>query len=488
VNQAGAPSPSLDPEDWKRFRAAAHRALDSMIDHVESIRERPAWTPAPDDVRAQFRAPLPRLGRPFEAVLEDFDKNIKPYSTGNGHPGFMGWVHGAGTPIGMVAEMLAAGLNANCGGRNHIGIDVERQITLWMAEALGFPETSAGLFVTGTSIANFLGLLIARNHRLGDDVRKTGLSAGDRLVAYASQAAHGCVSQALQLAGLGSDALRLVPCDASGAMRLNALERLWEADRAAGFVPLIVVGAAGSVDIGAIDPLVQLADFCAERGLWFHVDAAFGAMLAFSPKLRDRIRGIERADSVAFDFHKWAHVPYDAGFLLTRDAEAQRRAFASERGYLTHAPSGLAAGDVWPCDLGPDLSRGFRALKTWFTLTTLGTDRLGAAIEKNCGLAEHLASHIRRSQAFQLSAPASLNIVCFSCKGADRDAQNRSIVEALHNSGRWAPSITMLDGVATIRCAIVNHRTSAADIDAFFGDVERIAGALTPDLSAASSE
>ena len=212
-------------------------------------------------------------------------------------------------------------------------------------------------------------------------------------------------------------------------------------------------------------------------------------MLAFSPKLCDRIRGIERAkNSVAFDFHKWAHVPYDAGFLLTRDAEAQRRAFASERGYLTRAPSGLAAGDVWPCDLGPDLSRGFRALKTWFTLTTLGTDRLGAAIEKNCGLAERLASHIRRSQAFQLSAPASLNIVCFSCKGADRDAQNRSIVEALHNSGRWAPSITMLDGVATIRCAIVNHRTSAADIDAFFGDVERMAGALTPDLSAASSE
>jgi aromatic-L-amino-acid/L-tryptophan decarboxylase len=262
-------------------------------------------------------------------------------------------------------------------------------------------------------------------------------------------------------------------------MRLNALERRWEADRAAGLVPLIVVGAAGSVDIGAIDPPAQLADLCTKRGLWFHVDAAFGAMLAFSPKLRDRIRGIERADSVAFDFHKWAHVPYDAGFLLTRDAEAQR-ARSPPNADISRAPSGLAAGDVWPCDLGPDLSRGFRAMKTWFTLTTLGTDRLGAAIEKNCRLAERLASHVRRSQAFQLSAPASLNIVCFSCKGADRDAQNRSIVEALHNSGRWAPSITMLDGVATIRCAIVNHRTSAADIDAFFGDVERIAGALTP--------
>ena len=482
MNEAGAASPSLDPEDWGRFRAAAHRALDSMIDHIESIRERPAWTPTPEDVRAQFRTPLPRRGRPFEAALEDFDKQIKPYSTGNGHPGFMGWVHGAGTPIGMVAEMLAAGLNANCGGRNHIGIDVERQVTLWMAEALGFPETSAGLFVTGTSIANFLALLIARNHRLGDDVRKTGLSAANRLVAYASQAAHGCVSQALQLAGLGSDALRLVPCDASGAMRLDALESRWEADRAAGFVPFMLIGTAGSVDIGAIDPLTELSEFCAQRGLWFHVDAAFGAMLAFSSKLRNRIRGIERADSIAFDFHKWAHVPYDAGFLLTRDAEAQRRAFASDRGYLTRAQSGLAAGGVWPCDLGPDLSRGFRALKTWFTLTTLGADRLGAAVERNCELAERLASHIRRSPALELSAPVSLNIVCFSLNGADRDAQNRFVVEALHNSGQWAPSITMLDGVATIRCAIVNHRTSAADIDAFFGEVERAAGALTPSL------
>ena len=479
MKEARAASQSLDPEDWGRFRVAAHRALDSMIDHIESIRERPAWTPAPEDVRAQFLAPLPRQGRPFEAALEDFDKQIKPYATGNGHPGFMGWVHGAGTPIGMVAEMLAAGLNANCGGRNHIGIDVERQVTLWMAEALGFPKTSAGLFVTGTSMANFLGLLIARNHRLGDDVRKTGLSAADRLVAYASQAAHGCVSQALQLAGLGSDALRLIPCDASGAMRLDALEQRWEGDSAAGLVPFMLIGTAGSVDIGAIDPLEGLSEFCARRELWFHVDAAFGAMLAFSPKLRSRIRGIERADSIAFDFHKWAHVPYDAGFLLTRDAEAQRRTFASERGYLTRAQSGLAGGGVWPCDIGPDLSRGFRALKTWFTLTTLGTDRLGVAVERNCELAEYLAAHIRRSQVFELSSPVSLNIVCFSFKGADRDAQNRSIVEALHNSGQWAPSITMLDGVATIRCAIVNHRTDAADIDAFLADVERTARVLT---------
>jgi glutamate/tyrosine decarboxylase-like PLP-dependent enzyme len=479
VSQADPASDSLDPEDWASFRAAAHRALDGMIDHIASLRDRPLWTAAPDEARARFRAPLPRAGRSLDAALADFDRYVKPYVTGNGHPGFMGWVHGAGAPVGMVAEMLAAGLNANCGGRNHIGLEVERQIALWMAEALGFPATSAGLFVTGASMANFLAVLVARNHRLGDDVRRTGLPAKTRLVAYASRAAHGCVTQAMQLAGLGADALRLVACDANGAMRVDELERLWGADRSAGLAPFLVVGTAGSVDIGAIDPLARLADFCAERGLWLHVDAAFGAMLAFSAKLRGRLAGVERADSIAFDFHKWAHVPYDAGFLLTRDAEAQRRTFAAERGYLTRARSGLAAGDVWPCDLGPDLSRGFRALKTWFTLTTLGTDRLGAAIERNCALAARLAAHIGRSRQFELSAPVSLNIVCFTLTGGDRDARNRALVEALHGGGRWAPSITRLDGVATIRCAIVNHRTRAADIDAFAEDIESLAAPAT---------
>jgi len=205
-------SGDLDPSDWDDFRARAHGALDGMIDHLRTLRERPVWTPAPLEARDPFKTRLPRGESSLAEVLADFDALIKPYATGNAHPAFMGWVHGAGTPVGMIAEMLSAGLNANCGGRDHIGIEVEKQIVLWMREAFGFPATASGLFVTGTSQANFLGLLIARNRALGDGVRKTGVAAGPRLVAYASKAAHGCVIQAMEVAGLGSDQLRLLPC------------------------------------------------------------------------------------------------------------------------------------------------------------------------------------------------------------------------------------------------------------------------------------
>src|SRR5260370_15113123 len=204
-----------------------------MIDPLETVRERTVWRAPADRARARFRASLPKEGHPLSESLELFERFIKPCGTGNGHPAFMGWVHGAGTPVGMVAEMLAAGLNANCGGRDQIALEVERQIALWMSEAFGFPDAAAGLFVTGTSIANFLALLVARNHRLGDAVRKTGLVGGPRLIAYASEAAHGCVSQSIQLAGLGSDALRLIPCDPRGALRLEPLSARLQTDRRA---------------------------------------------------------------------------------------------------------------------------------------------------------------------------------------------------------------------------------------------------------------
>jgi len=465
----------LDPRDWGEFAALGHRALDDMVDFLRTVRERAVWVETPAEVRRQFEAELPLGGSAFADVLADFDRLIKPYVTGNIHPAFMGWVHGAGTPVGMIAEMLAAGLNANCGGRNHVALVVERQVTRWMQQALQFPDTASGVFVTGTSMANFVALLVARNHALGDDVRRKGLVGGPQLTAYASKAAHGCVSQAMQLAGLGSDHLRLIPCGADGGMLLAELRARVEADRRGGLKPFLVVGTAGSVDIGALDPLAGIAAFCAEQDLWFHVDGAFGALLAFSRELRPLIAGIERADSIAFDFHKWAHVPYDAGFVLVRDGAAHRRTFASANGYLTRSDVGLAAGETWPCDLGPDLSRGFRALKTWFTLRVFGTERLGDCMAQTCALAKYLESRLRAEPDFALSAPVALNIVCFSVNGADADARNRRIVEQLHLSGRAAPSITLLDGKAVIRCAIVNHRTTRATIDRFLADLKDVA-------------
>jgi len=469
---------SLDPADWNEFRQASHAALESMIEHLRSIRARPVWQPTPDDLLARLEAPLPKTGRGIAQVIVEFDELIKPYATGNLHPAFMGWVHGAGTPAGMVADMLAAGLNMNCGGRNHSGIEIEKQITRWMKEAFGFPKRASGLFVTGTSMANFLGLIVARNAALGQDVRGRGLAGAPQLCAYASKAVHGCITRAMQMSGIGSDFLRLVPCDELGAMRADILKGLIEQDRDNGLEPFLVVGTAGSVDIGAVDPLESIADIAAESGLWFHVDGAFGAVAVLSPELRPLIAGIDRADSIGFDFHKWAHVPYDAGYLLVRDGEAHEHSFAAANAYLTRAERGLAAGDVWPCDLGPDLSRGFRALKVWFTLQHFGADAIAHCMEQNCRAARYLEQRLHASGAFSAMAPVKLNIVCFTANSNNPGPDNRRIVEALHVSGRAAPSITLLNGKPVIRCAIVNHRTTLGDIDRFVSDLASTAREL----------
>ncbi len=466
----------LDPGDWEEFRALAHAALDGMIDHIRTVRERPVWTPAPPEIRARFISDLPKKGSSLGEALSIFDEAIKPFSTGNLHPAFMGWVHGAGTPVGMVAEMLAAGLNANCGGRDHIGIEVERQITLWMRQAFGFPETSAGLFVTGTSIANFLAVLVARVALLGEEARRSGAPPSLALRAYTSEAAHGCIAQAMEMAGIGSKNLRRAPCGPDGAVQVAALRALIAEDRAQGATPFLLVGTAGTVNLGALDPLDQLADLAAAEGMWLHVDGAFGALAAFSPRLAPRLKGMERANSIAFDFHKWGQVPYSAGFLLTRDGEMQKKTFVSSNAYLTRAARGLAAGEFWPCDYGPDLSRGFQALKVWFTLKVFGTEALGRSIEHTCDLAQYLAQRLSEGALFEVKAPVTLNIVCFGLRGADAGPCNRVLVEKLHLSGAAAPSLTILNGEPVIRCALVNHRTGREDIDAFIAALEGAAG------------
>jgi aromatic-L-amino-acid decarboxylase len=463
-----AMSSDLDPDDWEAFRRQSHQALDGMIEFLRTTRERPVWREAPAEIRERFTAPLPRSARDFAAVLADFDSNIKPFSVGNTHPLFMGWVHGAGTPVGMIAEMLAAALNANCGGRNHIGVAVERQIVRWVSELFDFPEDSSGVFVTGSSAANFLALLVARDAALGHGVRRAGLAeSGKQLVAYASDQAHGCIAQAMELAGAGSAHLRAIPTNYAGTMRVEPLQAAIEADLGAGLLPFLVVGTAGSVNTGAFDPLRELARVARGHRLWFHVDGAFGALAALSPALRPRLAGVELADSIALDFHKWAHVPYDAGFLLVRDGKMQRDTFASAAAYLQRAPRGLAAGETWPCDLGPDLSRGFRALKTWFTFQVHGADKIGQAIDANCEAARHLAQALESSTIFELRAPVSLNIVCFALRARWPEAANEALVIDLQERGVAAPSMTYLAGRPVIRAAIVNHRTTKVDVDHF---------------------
>jgi aromatic-L-amino-acid decarboxylase len=296
----------------------------------------------------------------------------------------------------------------------------------------------------------------------GADVRHTGVRDVG-VVAYASKGVHSCIIRAMDMTGLGWDRLRLIETEADHGISLPALEAAIAADRAAGLRPFLVVGTAGSVDVGAIDNLEGLADIAGREGAAFHVDGALGALGVLAPELAPRLKGIERADSLALDFHKLAQAPYDAGFLLVRDAAAHKRTFSySEAAYLRPAERGLAGGEWWPCDFGPDLSRGFRALKVWFTLKTYGLDALGEVIGRTCELARALAGRVEASAELELLAPVGLNIVCFAYRGAD----NAAIAADLQEAGRVAPSSTTLNGRTAIRAAIVNHRTGLDDIKA----------------------
>jgi aromatic-L-amino-acid decarboxylase len=473
--EAPATNTSLDPLDWAEFRAQAHRMLDDMLGYTENIREQPVWQMIPDDVRARFRHDLPAKPTALADVHEEFMDSILPFTARNAHPGFMGWVQGGGNPVGMLAEMLAAGLNANAGGRDQIPLEVERQVTHWMRTLFGFPAEATGLFVTGTSMANFIAVVVARDTALGSEVRRHGMTQqAQKLTAYASTAVHGSIARALDCAGLGSDSLRLVPVDSRQRIDLAALAQAIATDRAAGFTPFLVVGNAGTVDTGAIDDLAGLADLCTQHQLWFHVDGAYGALAMLAPELAPRLQGIEHADSLAFDFHKWAQVPYDAGFILVRDGARHQAAFATSCAYLSREEQGMSAGSPWPCDFGPDLSRSFRALKTWATFKVYGAEAIGAVISRTCELARYMGSRIIASPELELMASVELNIVCFRYRfGAPANPAteelanrlNRQIVVELQEAGAVTPSTTLIGTRVAIRAAIVNHRTSRVEMD-----------------------
>lgn len=461
----------LDPADWKAFREQSHQILDQTLDYLQDVRDRATWTAVPKEVRDRLQSPFPIEASDFGEVYREFARDILPYNSGNIHPRFFGWVQGTGTPAGAIAELLAAAMNSNCGGRDHGAIYVERQVIDWFKELFEFPKSACGLLVTGTSMANLIAVLVARTKALGPAVREQGLQAQtQRLVGYASASTHGCVRKAFENAGLGGESLRVLPVDKTHRVDPNAIADAIQHDRAAGLRPFLIIGNAGSVDIGAIDRLDELADLAERERLWLHIDGAFGALTMLSKKLRPALRGIERADSLAFDLHKWLHVPYDAGCVLVRDEELHRSTFSTEGPYITRMDRGLAAGAPWFADFGPDLSRGFRALKVWFAIKQHGAKRLAESIERNCAQARYLQSLIEADPRFELMAPVSLNIVCLRYLATNLDAAqldrfNDDLVIALQESGAAVTSSTTIAERRAIRVCIVNHRTEDRDFD-----------------------
>ncbi len=389
-------------------------------------------------------------------------------------------MNGTGTPLGMLAEMLAAGCNPNVHGGQSSAVLVEDQVLSWLAELLGYPPDAGGLLVSGGSMANLAGLAVAVNARAEFDVARHGLGAAPRpMVLYASQEVHYSVDKAVRVLGLGAEALRKLPVDEAFRIDVAALERAVAEDRAAGFHPFCVVGTAGTVNTGACDDLPALADLARRDGMWLHVDGAFGALAALAPSLRPLVAGLDRADSLAFDLHKWLYVPIDAGAVFVRDAEAQRRAFAVHADYLIPMHGGIAEGAGRFGDRGLELTRGFRALKVWMSLKEHGADTYGRAIAQNVAHARYLAGLVEREPELELLAPVPLNVVCFRYvppDGAGRDLNelNRELLVRLHEGGAAAPSHTVLGGRFALRAAITNHRSRDEDFELLAREVIRI--------------
>ena len=397
-----APGQNLDPEDWQAFRRFAHEIVEAMVDRMSEVREGPVWRPVPPETRARIAAPAPGKPASYAELRQDLEALVLPYSVGNTHPRFWGWVHGSGTPGGALAEFVAGALNANCGGRDHGAIYFERAILKWASDWFGLPDSAGGLLVSGSSMANILGLAAARHKHGGADLREKGLR-GKPLVAYASAQAHSSLAKAVELLGLGREALRAIPVGADYRMDPAALKRGITRDCAAGFIPFAVVATAGTVNTGAFDPIPEIADICERETLWLHIDGAFGSLVKLTRKFSALAEGVERANSLAFDFHKWLHVPYDAGCVLVSDASYLGAAFGGRPDYLASA-GGLAAGEPWPSDYGVELSRGFRALKIWWTIKEQGLERLGQAIERNCAQAQYLVGRLSAHENIEISA------------------------------------------------------------------------------------
>lgn len=479
---------SLDPEDWGALRELGHRMVDDMFAHLESVAEKPAWQPAPEEVKAHFRSPVPQEGQDLDQVYQEFLEFVHPYPIGNLHPRFWGWVFGTGTTAGALAEFLAASMNTNAGDIDHHSANhVEAQVLSWIKEMTGYPSNASGLLTSGCSAANLVGLTVARNAMAGFDLRKDGLQAGrKRMVLYASQEIHSSVQKAVEILGLGSDALRRVPVNENFEIDLAALEQRIQEDRAEGLQPFCIVGAAGTTNTGAVDDLEGLAELCEREELWLHIDAAFGAWAALAPGAKHLVRGMERADSLALDLHKWMYLQYEIGCILVRHPGYHKAAFFLRPDYLSRVETGrgMTSGDLpWLTDYGFQLSRNFQALKAWMCIKEHGSLKFGRLIQQNIDQAHYLARLVEAHPSLELLAPVPLNVVGFRYVSPglgeeEIDQLNQAIMVQLQEGGLAVVSGTRLRGKFALHLAHTNHRSRWEDFDLLVDEVVRLGNEL----------
>ncbi|MGB0716003.1 MAG: pyridoxal phosphate-dependent decarboxylase family protein [Phycisphaerae bacterium] len=476
-----AVSGTLDPSDWQELREIAHAMVDDMIDYVRDVRQRPAWHSPSSDSRALLSAPVPRHGKPLAEVYDEFKQAILPYPTGNIHPRFWGWVMGNGTPVGMLADLLGGAMNCHVSGYDQSATLVEKQVIGWLCEVMDFPSDAGGLLVSGGTVANLVGLVIARNSAFGHGISQTGV-ARESPVIYASTHVHGWLERSVDLLGFGAQAISTISVDSEHRIDLGALRRSIELDLANGRRPICIVGNAGTVSCGATDDLHALADIAAKFGIWFHIDGAFGALAKLSPRYRSMVDGLERADSIAFDLHKWGYMQYELGVVLVQNAQMQAASFDFSPSYLDKFRGGIAPNPTEFASKGIQLSRGFRALKAWMQFSTYGMDSIGAVIEQNIDQVAYLRQIIAHNPHLEQVGPSAMNVVCFryvpdGMSDEEIDAFNVELLVRIQEEGVAVPSNARIDGVFALRVAHTNHRSQIEDFDILIEAITRIARA-----------
>lgn len=467
--------------DLNEISSAASKLVS---EYLATISERPVNAPNhAGKTRSSVDVELATEGVPLDQLIDEC-RTVMDLSRHNGHPRFFGYVASPSTPIGAYADLIASALNANitCWRSGAAGTEIERMVVRWLGALINYDRHAKGLFTSGGSMANMIALLIASRRKSQTSISRQGLwNSGPAMTLYASEEVHMSIPKAADILGFGRDQVRIIACDERQRMRVDALRQHIEADLREGLRPFGVVGSAGTVNTGVVDPLNEIAQVAHEFDLWFHVDGAYGAPGVLDSSKQYLFAGLERADSVSLDPHKWLYVPVDVGCLLFRDAAAAMAAFSTEDAdYIkTHGYSDDEAFAFW--DYGVELSRRFRALKVWLTLQYYGSRRIAEAVTEDISLAEYLGEVVSKAEDFELLAPVELSICCFryvpsrAISDAELDRLNERIMGLVQKGGKAYVSNATVSGRFALRACITNFRTTKTDIDRTI-DIIREAG------------
>jgi glutamate/tyrosine decarboxylase-like PLP-dependent enzyme len=460
----------------EQFRSLGHNLVDQLADFLGSVPGRPVTrAESPEKVRTALAAnrDLPEEGQEPERLLRESAALLFEHSLFNGHPRFYGYITSSAAPIGMLADLLASAVNANVGAWKlaPMATEIEAQAIRWLAQFIGYPAGCGGLLVSGGNMANLTCFLAARAAQAGWDVRTQGVARGPRLCVYASRETHTWIQKAADLSGLGTDAIHWI--DGPERLDLHALRVRYRCDCEDGYRPFLVVGSAGTVSTGAVDPLPELAAFCRQHKLWFHVDGAYGAFACGVTGAPPEIKGLQLADSVALDPHKWLYAPLEAGCALVRDASTLRNAFSWHPAYYSFEGEGINY-----YDFGPQNSRGFRALKVWLALQQAGAAGYREMIQDDIALARYLYDLSRDHPELEaITHHLSITTLRFvppelrAGPGTELTEKylnelNRRLMEAVEESGEAFVSNAVVAGKYALRFCIVNFRASAGDMEA----------------------